>query len=420
MDGSSSSRFSAVVPAVGAASSTTCVRSLGRRGVYTIAVSEKRNPPAFWSRYCNESIAVPSPTADLDGYAEALLDLVRRPDVRAIVPMRELDVYALAKHRSAFAEHVTPLWPSAETLRTAHDRVELAAAAREAGVHEPHTQLFGEVDDWDRERIIKARYALLTPEYVPAFEAGTAREVGKTTYPEVGVEPDREAIGRAMGHEPIVQEYVDGTEYTFRALYDHGEAVTTAQKRMVRGFKYARGPSVCHETARDPGLERAGRKLLDALDWHGLASVGFIRENRTGKFYLLEINPRFWASLPLDVHAGIDFPLYYWQLSTGEPTTAEADYGRYEAGKRTHLLRGELSYLESVLREDYGYVQRPRFRNAVWDVATSIATQPHFDFLSADDPGPFVGDVLRTLPYGSRIADRRPRRRPLGLSGIDQ
>jgi predicted ATP-grasp superfamily ATP-dependent carboligase len=412
-------RPSIVVPAVGAASSTVCLRSLGRYGVRTIAISERPNPPAFWSRYCDESMVVPSPRTDLDGYTQALLGLARRPDVRAIVPIRELDVYVLATNRETFAEHVTPLWPPADTLRTAHDRIELAAAAREAGVHEPNTRLLGDVEDWDNEQIIKGRFALLAPEYISTLDTGTTGEVGKTTYPSVGAEPDQEKIRREMGHEPVVQEYVDGTEYTFRALYDHGEAVTTAQKRMVRGFKYARGPSVCHETDRDPGLERAGRKLLDAIDWHGLASVGFIREEETGDFYLLEINPRFWASLPLDVHAGLDFPRYYWQIATGEPTTASADYERYEAGKQTHLLRGELSHLYSVLTEDYGYVSRPRFRDAAWDVVTSIATQPYFDYLSADDPGPFVGDLLGAIPYGSHLADLRPKKRSSGLSGPD-
>jgi len=413
-------RTSVVVPAVGAASSTACLRSLGRRGVHTIVVAEQPNTPATWSRYCDEAVVAPSPTADLEGYTEALLALARRPDVRAIVPMRELDVYALATNRELFGEHVTPVWPSADRLRVAHDRVELAAAAREAGVCEPNTQLLGDVDDWDRELIVKGRYALLTHEYLPSIEPGTTAEVPKTTFPDVGVTPDRETLRREMGHEPVVQEYVDGTEYTFRALYDRGERVATAQKRMVRGFKYARGPSVCHESARDPAIERAGRTLLDAIEWHGLASVGFIQEAGTGDVYLLEINPRFWASLPLDVHAGMDFPHYYWQLATGEQVSASRDYENYAAGTRSHLLRGELSHLHSVLTEDYAYVERPRLRDAAREVLASIAAQPHFDYLSLSDPGPFVGDVLESLPSDSDVADRRPWRRPSGLCGIDR
>jgi len=39
-------------------------------------------------------------------------------------------------------------------------------------------------------------------------------------------------------------------------------------------------------------------RILGKRDWHGLASVGFMRDENTGEFKLLEINPRFWSSLP--------------------------------------------------------------------------------------------------------------------------
>lgn len=387
---------SVVVPAVGSASSTACVRSLGRRDVHTIAVSERAIAPAFRSRYCEESIRVPSPTTDMPGYTNALLSLARRDEVRTIVPVREVDVYALAKHRSAFTEHLNAgtLWPSFGMLRYAHDRIALAEAARAAGVPEPNTRLLDAVDSWDRELIIKARYAMLAEEYVDSVSATESREVGKTKFPEVGVEPDREAIRAEMGHTPVVQDYVPGEEYSFRALYDHGEAVATTQKWAVRGFKYSRGPSVYHETARDPELEEAGRALLDHIEWHGLASVGFIRDASTGEFTLLEINPRFWASLPCDVHAGVDYPYYYWQLA-GDGSTLRPTRGAIGAG--SHLLRGEASHLYSILQDDYAYVERPSFRATTWDVLTSLYDQPHFDYLNLDDPGPFVHDLLNAV-----------------------
>ena len=331
MKSDSRSGTSVVVPAVGAASSVTCLRSLGRRGVHTIAVSENPDAPAFRSRYCDESIGVPSSAEDLFAYKEALLEVARREDVRTIVPVREPDIYVLSRYREDFAEHVAPLWPAFEVLREAHDRVRLVAAAAEAGVTIPETELLSEVEDWDRKLIAKSRYALVTDEQAgrkPAvgdgsgpvdgqarteereaeFSPGGFADVGKTRYIEPGIEPDRERITATMYHDPIVQEYIPGTEYTFRALYDEGEPVATCQKRATRGYKYARGPSVYHEATAIPELTEAGLSLLDQLEWHGVASVGFIRDERTGEFTLLEINSRFWSSLPSDLPAGVDFP----------------------------------------------------------------------------------------------------------------
>ncbi|WP_433633086.1 hypothetical protein [Halomicrococcus sp. NG-SE-24] len=95
---------------VDAASPITCLRSLGREGVRTIACSEWKNTPAFESQYCDEAVTVPSPTEDVHRYKDALLQLARRDDVRTIIPLGEENVYVLSKYRDEFRKHVAPFW----------------------------------------------------------------------------------------------------------------------------------------------------------------------------------------------------------------------------------------------------------------------------------------------------------------------
>jgi len=385
---------SVVVPAIGGPSSVSVLRSLGRSGVHTIAVSEQPDPPGFRSRYCDEAVRVPSPADDLLGYRDALLELARGGDVRTILPLREADVYVLATWREAFAEHVAPLWPDAETLRVAHDRVLLDEAARAAGVPAPETLPLDAVETWDRERFVKARYAILADAYLDDLPPGESRVESATRHLLPGEEPDVDAIAAEMGHVPIAQRYLPGGEYALWALYDEGEPVATCQKRQLRAYKYAGGTSVTRETVFVPEIERLGRALLDHLDWHGLASVQFIGDERTGEFSLLEINPRAWLSLPCAVQAGADFPAYFWRVAGGEWDSVDPGY---ETGVRTHLLRGNLVYLHSVLRDDFPLAERPAFHRALRDVGTSIAANPNFDYLSRDDPAPFVRDALNTV-----------------------
>lgn len=380
-------------------------RSLGRRGIPSTIASEDSTIPAFSSQYCTEKVVMPNPFDDLSNYSDTLLGLAKRPDVRTIMPFREPDVYTLSKHRAEFAEHVATLWPEFATLRRAQDRVELVEAALDADVPVPRTQLLDDVDDWDRELIVKARYSILCDEYDTDLSSDRVIEMGKTRYLRSGREPDRDSLREAMSHTPIVQEYVPGTEYTFRALYDHGEPVITSQKRLVRGQKYPRGPSVYHESVSIPELEEAGRALLDHLAWHGVASVGFMEDRRTGAFKLLEINPRFWASLPLDIHAGLDYPYYYWRLAGGEPVTG---YPEADTGTASHYLFGELSHLNSVLREDYPLVERPSPLTTVTDIVSSTLEQPNFDLLSADDPRPFLRGGWNALREHVRVGSVMP------------
>jgi len=377
-----------------APASVNIVRSLGRRGVRTIVAANEDRTPAAASRYCDESVQLPDPFSDMHAYRDALLALAERPSVRTIAPVREPDVYVLSKYRDAFDEHVTTLWPDAETLAMAHDRLALADAAREAGVAVPKTELLTDAEDWSGRHIVKGRYGFLADRYVEDIEPGSNRSVPPTQYIEPRSTPDIDALIERMGHVPIVQEYVEGTEYTIRALYDDGEPVVSTQKALRRGMKYPRGPSVYHEAVDIPELREAGLAVLDELDWHGLASVGFIRDEETGTFTLLEINPRFWASLPCDIHAGVDYPYYYWQLANG--TSGPFD-PPYRPGTASHFLRGELVHLHSVLTEEYAYVSRPSVLGTLGEMAESLLEQPHFDFFSLDDPRPFVRDTLNTV-----------------------
>ena len=145
---------------------------------------------------------------------------------------------------------------------------------------------------------------------------------------------------------------------------------------------------------RNERLEELGRQLLDHLDWNGLATVQFIEDARTGEFKLTEINPRMWASIPLDVRGGIDYPYFYWLLARD---MADRINPTYEEGLAAHILFGEWQYLQSVLRDEYPNAERPAFRTALREVLASVYEHPNFYFLVADDPVPFGKTVWNVL-----------------------
>lgn len=375
-----------VVPAIGSPSSLAVVRSLGRRGVRPVAVSSDPDAPSLRSKYTAETATVPDPGDDLDGYADALLALAARDDVRTVVPLREEDVYVLATRRDEFADHVATPWKPYDTIERVQDRLRLFETAADAGVATPDTALLRDWDRWDEPTVVKSRYSMLV-------------DGDGTSYPGVEVfaagdgPPDVDALIEDWGHEPIAQEYVPGDdERGFFALYDHGDPVAAFQHRRVRSYTYAGGASVYRESTYDPDLEEAGLALLSALDWHGPAMVEVKRDPRDGRFKLMEINPRFWGSLALPVRAGVDFPYLYYRLATGGVDQPAFDY---ETGVGSHVLRGEASYLHSVLRYDYDHRDPPGLVSSIADVLGSLVAQPNFDYLSRDDPRPFVRDVAR-------------------------
>lgn len=382
-----------VVPAISHPSSLACSRSLAKRGFRTVFASENDGVEAFCSRYCDESVSVPAPESSETGYKDALLSLARRPAVKTILPVRETDIYVLAKYRDEFAPHVGTPWPDFDTLARVQDRLRLYEVAESAGVPTPETALLTECGDWSGKWILKGRYSLLTDAYLPDRVTDRLVRPPSTRYVCPGEKPSVTAILDEMGHEPIVQEYLPPSdEYGFFALYDRGEAIATFQHRQIRGIHFSGGASAYRESVSIPELERLGRNLLDALDWHGVAMVEFKKDAEGGEFKLMEINPRFWSSLPFTVQTGADFPYYYWLLANGDRDAIDC---RYDVGIGGHLLSGEVSHLLSILRDRPDLVDRPSFTGTLCDVLTSIVRQPRFDYLDASDPCPFVRHARR-------------------------
>lgn len=111
---------------------------------------------------------------------------------------------------------------------------------------------------------------------------------------------------------PIIQEYIEGVGVGFFALYNR-EKQLMAQfcHQRIREYPISGGPSSCCESIYDERLVKLGRNLLESLGWMGLAMVEFKYDKKRDKFYLLEINPRYWGSLPLAVYSGVNFPVLH-------------------------------------------------------------------------------------------------------------
>ncbi|MCL4518742.1 MAG: ATP-grasp domain-containing protein [Thaumarchaeota archaeon] len=105
----------------------------------------------------------------------------------------------------------------------------------------------------------------------------------------------------------IAQEFVIGDGYGFFCSYETCKLrAYFMHKRLREGLPYG-GPSTCARSWFDEKLAEYGIRILEALDWNGVAMVEF-RKSKSGEFKLLEINPKFWGSLDLALASGVDFP----------------------------------------------------------------------------------------------------------------
>jgi predicted ATP-grasp superfamily ATP-dependent carboligase len=161
------------------------------------------------------------------------------------------------------------------------------------------------------------------------------------------------------------------------------------------------GSSLRESIAPPADMVSAARKLLDALQWHGVAMVESKRDARDGTPKLMEINGRFWNSLPLADAAGVDFPLLLYRMATEGDVHEQFDY---RVGVKCRWLVGDFQHLLQVFRgRPAGWTDSfPTRREALLSFLRFFERDLHYDNLWPSDPLPFVAEmgtlVLRRFP----------------------
>lgn len=285
------------------------VRSLGRAGIAVDVVESKPDAPAFHSKYCRAHFTAP-PNRDRAAYAEFLLQRVRAARYTTVLPCDDVSAAILSEERAQFAPYTTLLLPSVENFRIATDKTALMRFALARGVPAPRT-LFPE----DRQAANRCAREIGFPLIVKGAHGWGAQHVRLVTASgEFDAAYDtvvalEEPFGGGL---PMLQQYVVGTGYGYSAVCHAGEARAAFLHRRRAEFDVATGaaPYSCPiaESVVDPELEALGSRLFLALRWEGLGMAEWRREAATGRYYLMEINPRLVGSTDLAVQSGVDLP----------------------------------------------------------------------------------------------------------------
>jgi predicted ATP-grasp superfamily ATP-dependent carboligase len=104
------------------------------------------------------------------------------------------------------------------------------------------------------------------------------------------------------------------------------------------------GPSTACVSVVDDRLTGYAAAVIRELGWTGVAMVEFKKDD---DYRLMEVNPRFWGSLPLATRAGMNFPHLLCRLAMGEEIGAAP---RVREGVRLRFLPLDAAAALSALR----------------------------------------------------------------------
>ena len=140
--------------------------------------------------------------------------------------------------------------------------------------------------------------------------------------------------------------------------------------------------SVRHDEIRD-----MASALLKSLDWFGVAMVEFKVDPRDGVPKLMEINPRFWGSLALAIHSGVNFPHLLFRMAAHERFDAVETYRL--GVKCRWLLPGDILH----------FLSNPHRRKLTTEFFRFRKSATCYDIVSLKDPLPALIRILTPLTF---------------------
>lgn len=371
-------------------------RSLGAAGYRVLVAAAGRRSLAGASRHADGKLRTPHPGSDRSDYVETIAEAVRQHDVAAILPVTEPALLALLSQGEHIGDAVIagPTFAAFEAIR---DKAALLARAAALGIDTPEQVLLRTAADpvpadLDFPVAIKPARSI-----VAAGDDGPMERVG------VRYARDAESLRNVLARYPVhaypllVQRYIEGPGTGAFLLLHQGRVLARFAHRRIREKPPTGGVSVCCESVPlDPDVLDVSARLLESYDWQGPAMVEYKLETATGRAWLMEVNGRFWGSLQLAIHAGVDFPRLLIDATLDRPVTPVHEWRH---GIRNHWEWGEVDSALLRVRAATGAKASAAWR-AMREVLDLRRGRDRTEVFRLRDPLPFLVESAAWLKRG--------------------
>ncbi len=379
------------------------VRELGRAGIRVVAISHDPCAIGLASRYVWRSVLCSSPrSVEL---VETLNSLASELGACSLLTVSEGNLRWLNSIRQLLDARIGLAVPSSESLRRVLDKSSTLAAATEVGLTVPRTEEVHSLAEL--ERLAHTESYPLVLKWSDANEVAPALKAAGLSLIKAEYAHDAAAlmaIGRryeAIGQWPLIQAYCPGQGLGQFFFMRGGQPVRFFQHLRVAEWPPEGGySSVCDSlppTAHAALMDKSVA-LLRALEWEGVAMVEYRHDPATGKSVLMEVNGRFWGSLPLAVAAGAGFALHAHHAALGH---RPPELPRPRSNVRCRMIATELKrlhrlWLQPDLIVDPMYKKQP-LRDTLRFVGDFLRPGVRYFVWSSDDPMPFWRDIRNSL-----------------------
>lgn len=369
----------AFVLGVGTPNGIGVIRSLGRVGIRVVAVDHRDDAAGLGSRYARP-VVVPDPAGRPGDALEALLGEAPEGEKEVLYPTSDAFVLFLSRFRAELEERYRFCVPSRRILEGMVDKRLQYQEAMRVGAPLPPTFFPRDMAEVE-EAADRLQYpAFIKPHLSHLWYQRFGNKGFKVTSPGELRERYREVFRSGLG--ALVQTIIQGpnTNHVKVCAYygQNGGRHALFLTRKIRQYPVEFGVGTVMESFHDPQVQRIGLDLFEAFGYRGIGSIELKKDERTGQYMLIELNPRLWAQNIQATCAGVNFPLIQYLDVTGQPVGPGPDW------------RDGVRWMDGFEDARSFWWFRQRGRMGFGELFRTWLTVDCAAYFSRDDIGPFL------------------------------
>lgn len=363
------------------------VRSLGRQGIKVDLAAVNPATLVRHSRYVQTFIPMDDPSHNvsrwLDWYRSTATD-----KYAAVLPVSDRSLVPLHNHRHELPDTPPRLMVGDPEYQLSYDKAETVKVATALGIPCPKTYTAHAIDELDAAvDYFDGKFPLL-------LKPARSKYEHEDRIYSVGVKLAQNREELATFAQPLlalgpllIQEFLKGWEVAQAFLLNRGELIAAVQHRQMHEALTGLGPGTYRRADKvTQEIAEQSLSLLRSVAWHGIGQLDYLM-TKEGKHYLLEINGRWWGSLPIFVALGVDLPWLWLSMEFGaQPQPCNS----YRASVYGRNLQRDVRWIKANLRanhRDPSLKTVPRLR-VLGELAHMLTGRERWDEVTLDDPNP--------------------------------
>lgn len=382
-------------------SALAAIRSLGEKNISFSVGSERGTAAGFYSRHTTDSFVYTSPLIDKEKFVDEVIAEAQRLKGKSLIyAFSDATALALIRHRIRIEKVATLLYPDTPEVETAFNKRKVLELAKTLDIRIPVTNFCDDLDDISALSKKLAYPAIVKPQHTATWKEKQGF-TGHVFYAHNSAELTSYAarVYNETGEYPLVQTFINGPELGVELICKKGVTKASVIHKRIRSLKPRGGASVVKETMKEDEttreILRSSKELARMLKWDGVMMVEFKVNEKSEKPFLMEINGRFWGSLPLAIFANIDFPIMYYRMAKGEDLGDEII--THTPNVRSRHFLGDLNNLFLVLFKN-DPLREELYPNR-WDATIDFfrGNGQYYDVFSLRDPLPFFMEIVDVI-----------------------